>query len=257
MATHRQRFVTGPDAGTGWGQLGVGLRHSLQLALTEPPQPLLLTFSTKGNLDNVYRALAPVLGDAALSRLSKAGETSTPIPMAMITDRTASHCYEWNGPVLLVYPTATMLNHVGELRGVTAEVVVPWTDTQAGDWIRAWSPMPLGSAKAASPIAPPPPEVVYAIRSLTGFVNPVNGLKTRADREETIGVIETISHYCPSFSPSDLRAWLVGSLKWDGEMASEAESIHNSVRDGKRPRGSRGPDARSWEYWGQRAREAE
>ena len=249
MNQHRQRYVTGVDGESGGVELQAGLETAIELG--QSAGCLLITFSTKHNLVNVRGILESKLGTKCVALLEKNGAARIRFDIAIVTDRTATQLYSWHGPVLMVYPTDRMLNQVGSMAEVTAEIVVPWHSGQAEKWICARIPTPLGSASSSDvPSALKLPQVVeHALRGLDAFVNPVNCLCTKSDREQAIQVFETLQHYHPELEANSVHAYLVGVLDWDGEMADSAHEIYRELQAGKRLRGRKGPDAQLYEYW--------
>ncbi|MGH7243433.1 MAG: hypothetical protein ACREJD_08465 [Phycisphaerales bacterium] len=209
---------------------------------------MLLTFSFKANLETASPRLASILGRQVVSGLWSTRDTDSRIRVTVDQDSTP---YAWNGPVLMVWPTAKMLNRVGEIRDVTAEVVVPWMAGTEGiaEWINAWAPTPIGAATATSKSSTLSPQVLVALQRLTDFINFGNGLVTKSDREEAIQVFETLIAFEPALNIGDVRAWLVSEGKWPGDVADEAKSILDDLEAGKKLRGRRGPDRARYDRW--------
>lgn len=254
MSTQRKRFITGADSvGGSPSQLEIGARHANSF-LTEEAEGLLMTFHTKQNLDNVLNRLSNVYGPAVNKLWAN---RHAQLPLKVMSDRDQPP-FSWRGPVLMVYPNARMLGRVAEIRDVTAEVVVPWTTEREDirDWIRAWTPLPLGAG--VSPPARPDlsPVTQEALRCLTSFVNLNNLLVTSSDREEAIHTFETLLAFDSEFDAEAARARLVGHEGWSAEMADRAMKIIDDLRADKRLRGRRGPDRRRYELWCERASEA-
>ncbi len=236
-------------------QLEIGARHAAGL-LPDGAGGLLMTFYARQNLDNVSGKLANVFGSRVVNALWDSRTRST--QLKVVADRDTPP-FSWHGPVLLVYPSARTMGRVAEIEGVTAEVVVPWTAEKDDirQWIRAWSPAPIGSAGPSPMSGVLSPVVREALRSLTSFVNFNNVLVTSSDKAEAIGTFETLLAFEGSLDSSEVRAWLVGHEQWPAEMADRAADIIDDLCAGKRIRGRRGPDRRRYDVWCQRASESE
>ncbi len=108
----------------------------MRLALEHGGDGLLITFTTKHNLDNVRDLLVPIIGELGICLLASKGRLESELSLQIETDRTLSTMYEWSGPVLMVYPTETMLVRISEVRGITHEFLVPLA---LSEHIRTWS----------------------------------------------------------------------------------------------------------------------
>src|SRR5690606_35455885 len=107
----------------------------------------LMTFYAKSNFDNGSARLADVFGPRTVNSLwGRCTEGS----LRIITERDQPP-FSWSAPVLMVYLNGKMLDRVGGMTTVTAELVVPWTAEGNGilEWIAAWDPSALGTATPA------------------------------------------------------------------------------------------------------------
>ncbi len=226
-------------------QLEIAASHAITL-FHEGTEGLLLTFYAKTNLDTVSPRLSKVFEERVVHNLwAMRGRRS---PLQVMTERDSGP-YSWNGPVLMVYPNAKMLNRVADIGDVTAEIVVPWIGNKdIVDWTAAWSPQRLGAAIASPTIEPPSPAVIAALRWLSSFVNTNNGLSTKTDRDETIQVFETLLAY-DKLEIRSVKAWLMTEGRWPGEIADEACAIIQDLIAGKRLHGCGGPDRSRYDRW--------
>lgn len=246
MSHKRSRFVTPIYERMPREHLVIAFTHAYRLAGETPSDGLLLTFSTKDNLTNIADVLRPILTDRGVKALKNSSRLEGNTPIQMVTDRSAGSLASWDGPVLLVYPTKSMLDRIGDMRSVRAEIVAPFAMTEhIKAWIKAWAPTPILGAEAPSHRPLPALAIARGLEQI--YAN--NGLVTMAEREEAIETFETIIHYAPEFTSDDLHAYLLGTLGWDGAAASEARSIFEDLVSGKKIRGRSDPSKQLWDYW--------
>ena len=246
MDQERSRFVTPIYEKMPREQLAAAFAQAYQLADEHGGEGLLVTFTTKANLDNIADVLRPLLGAQGIKTLKATSRLEGKTPIQMVTDRTFGSLSGWNGPALLVYPTKVMLTKIGDTHGITAEIVAPFT---MRDYIRTWaesfSPKPILGAE----VSPPPPKPAQAIQRGLEQIYHNNGLVTQSEREEAIRTFETIIAFAPGFTADQLHAWLLGHLGWGSEEASEARKIFEDLLAGKNIRGRSGPSKELWDYW--------
>ncbi len=246
MSRERSRFITPTYPEMPREHLAAAFGQACQLAEQHGGDGLLVTFSTKEILSNIADVLTPLLGEQGIKSLRKASRLEGTTPVQMVTDRSVGSLPSWDGPALLVYPTRAMIETVGSVRGITAEIVAPFTMRDyIQTWVQSYSPKPLLGAEAASPRPDPAPPIRRGLEQI--YHN--NGLVTRSEREEAIRIFETIIHFAPEFTADQLHAYLLGVLGWEGAEASEARKIFEELQDGKRLRGRSGPSKGLWDYW--------
>ena len=247
MSNERLRFIAPYQVNVRGEAITAIVGEGIKVAASSPCDGLLVTFPAKDSINTVAPLLKPILSTGGIKELLKPGSriNSKP-PIQAVTDATLKNIYNWNGPVVLIYPSERMLRAIDDMRGVSHQIVIPWLQTAPIDaWIAAWSPTPIMGATTS----PPQPRPILAIERALKRIYANNGLVTRSEREEAIETFETIIHFAPGFTPDELHAYLLGTLRWDGAAANEARKIYTDLLAGKQIRGRSGPKQELWDYW--------
>jgi hypothetical protein len=254
MKPSRARYITGSNLSSESRQLEVGLGCALQLAFNAGAG-VLVTCSMLDMLKRIQGSLEQVLGPALASRLCRDHRLAGATPFEVLTDAKMHAMHSWSGVVLMVYPTERMLDHVGEMHGVSAEICVPWDESRTSAWRSAWNPIPLGTAVKEQPPLPLPKQIRCALDALTATINLNNHLATERDRNDALRYFATIVRFEPDVESARIRAYLVADCGWDGKTATEAQGLFDGIRAGKRYRGQVDADERLWSWIEEKARE--
>ncbi len=140
----RERFIT-PLCGNHFRRVvRDAFTYAAWLVGGDAKDGLLVTLTAMQVVPELCAALRPVLGETGVQNLLNSGRVSGETRVQLITDLTMHDHTAWRGPVLMICPYPKMLRHVGSMRGVTAEVVVPSViDETIGAWIELWKPTPI------------------------------------------------------------------------------------------------------------------
>lgn len=245
MKPARARYITGSNLDSTSRQLEIGLTLALKLT-SESRGGLLLTCSMLEMLSRIEDSLERILGQAVTRRLRRDHRIDGVLRIEVLTDAKVHTTHSWNGVVLMIYPSEKMLNHVGEMLDVAAEVCVPWDEARTNPWRAAWNAIPVGTAPKQVVFVGVPKNVAAALKSLTQIVNLNNHLATERDRKDALRYLAMIERFSPEVDGAAVRAYLMGACGWDGKTATEAHELFDGIRAGKRFRGQPEPDEQLW-----------
>jgi hypothetical protein len=190
----------------------------------------LLVVSGKGNLEGT---LETVLGRNAVSQLGKDNRVRIGgTTIELMTERIKRS--SWAGPVLALYPTERLLGLIDGIRGVSDVLVVPWLAEEVVPWIRTWSARELGSTAEAPAPAFSNPTVRAALEALNDRVNRATGLAHPSDRAAAIEMFRLLRRARETFSPEEIRSWLLSQLSWQPRHADQVAEVAEKVLSGGR-----------------------
>jgi hypothetical protein len=128
----------------------------------------------------------------------------------------------WDGPVLVVDPSARLLDAVDDLEAVPAVCVVSCNRAEVQGWIYRWNaglldphhPLPSSNLPAFSN-----PVVETELRALTGQVNLQTGIIHPSDREAAIACFTALREARVRYKPLEIENWLITRGGWKVEDA--------------------------------------
>lgn len=187
------------------------------------------------------RVMSEVLGEHEAKTLAKNGSIKLPnsaVELSLMTLRDKP--YNWNGPVLVVYPSKELLDMIDSLFDVTHVLVIPWTLEEMQYWINTWGAYELGTqpTKSKKELVSNP-VVEEALISLTARVNVSTGISHPLDRASAIDLFRRLKATGEHFDPEEVRAWLVAEGNWKPKYADEVAEVARGVIEGKRFRETR------------------
>lgn len=192
--------------------------------------------------DNVRGIIRDVVGDTTAQALLNdqpvvLGKSSR-TQVKLVTQRTLPYRGP-SGPVLAVYPTATLLTKLDTLDDISAIAVVPWTMEEITPWIQKWQARDfLLTASPASAATTPQlrlsnPVVEQALLSLTHRVNLSTGLGHQRDKDAAVWMFRKLRAAKEDVDFGQLPAWLVAH-GWRSDDADRLMRLGSDIYAGKR-----------------------
>ncbi|MCY3780479.1 MAG: hypothetical protein OXG78_09245 [Chloroflexi bacterium] len=235
MTTRRKLYISsyGPEE----RPVKIGFFWLLDTAVREGRERAYLAVPTLQNLDGV---IATSLDKDLVKRLKR--DKSIPISyegasltLGLLTDRIDSHSLH-QGPALVFYPNARLLEKIDDCYEVTHVLVVPWLMKDIEEWIQTWNAKELGKvdSQPSEPVFSDP-VVEQALKSLTRQVNLSTGLGHPSDRDSAIWLFRKLKRANIRYSPIEIKGWLVRH-GWRTEYANDVKEVAEKIQNGKRLR---------------------
>jgi hypothetical protein len=186
------------------------------------------------NLDGMIRE---TIGDAVVKALRTRGRIVVQgSEIVLLTE----HKLVYNGqnsPLLAFYPNPKFLDELDSIPSISAMLVVPWNFSEVEPWIRARSASELG-VPSVTPTGPSVQSrvVEQALKGLTLRVNLSTGISHPRDHAAAVQMFEILKRAGESFSPDEVKAWLIGKGGWKATHAQDVAEVAQKVLEGRRLR---------------------
>lgn len=215
----------------------IGFRWLLNAALREGKTQAYLAAPTMRILDGV---VADCLGNAFVKVLKRDKRISVShegarLALGLLTERIDPYS-PYQGPALVMYPNARLLEKVDDHHEVTDVLVVPWIMADIEEWIQIWHAQELGM-EAEQPNEPAfsDPVVEAALKSLTMRVNLSTGIAHPSDRDLAVWVFLRLNQARIRYNLVEIKGWLVRH-GWRSKHANAVKEVAAKIQNGKRVR---------------------
>lgn len=227
-----ERYITN-SASLDTDALAAGFNKILELCIYFSHNVVILHLPTKNQL----RQLSILLGQTTIRELDNDNYSSlNGITFNLNTERL--DISNWTEDIVLsLYPTSRMSDNLNNLRRARAIVVVPWIDSERGEWIRTWNPEIIGGAQENAGPIDLDPRLERALVALTSMINLSTGLSHSSDRERTIQLLRILHQNRIQLNPADMRIWALQN-GWNSNGANELRDYAQGVLEGRRYRTS-------------------
>lgn len=235
MAKRRKLYVS--SYGPKEMPIKIGFFWLLDAAVRERRDHAYLAVPVLQNLDGV---IAIALGKTLVKRLKR--DKSIPVSyegaslnLILLTDRIDSNSPH-NGPALVFYPNARLLEKIDDRCEITDVLVVPWIMKDIEEWIQSCNAQELGK-EDSQPSDPSfsDPVVEQALKSLTRRVNLRTGFGHPSDRESAIWLFRRLKQANIRYKPIEIKGWLVRH-GWSITHANDVKKVAEKIQNGKRLR---------------------
>ena len=235
MTTRRKLYIT--SHGPKEEPIKKGFFWLLDAAVRGSRERAYLVAPTLQTLDGV---ISNALDEDLIKRLKR--DKSVPISfdgasltLSVLTDRIDFYSPH-QGPALVMYPNARLLEKLDDHYGITDILVVPWIMKDIRDWIETWNAQELGT-EDEQPNEPEfsDPVVEEALKSLTNRVNLSTGLEHPSDRDSAIWLFRKLKRANIRYNPIEIKGWLVRH-GWSSSDANDVKEVAEKIQNGKRLR---------------------
>ena len=144
--------------------------------------------------------------------------------------------YEWNGPILALWPTKSLMDTIDSLKGENDVLMVPWTLEEVQFWIDTWNARELGTDDSATAPRRINTAVEIALERLDSIVNKSTGILHPSDRKTAIETFTKLRNNGTPFNPEEVRAWLIRESGWEPRHADDVSRVAKAVLEGRRLR---------------------
>lgn len=196
-----------------------------------------LAVPTLRNLDGV---VADCLGNAFVKELKRDKRMSVShegasLTIGLLTERIDPYS-SYQGPALVLYPNARLLEKMDDHDKVTDVLVVPWIMADIEEWIQIWNAQELGAGdQQPNEPAFSDPVVEAALKSLTMRVNLSTGIAYPSDRDLAVWIFLRLNQARIRYNLIEIKGWLVRH-GWRSKHANEVKKIAAKIQSGKRVR---------------------
>jgi len=197
-----------------------------------PKKKVFLAVLGYGNLEGV---VSDVIGQHIVKRLQKDSKVVlSGTEVVLVTERKLIYD-AGSAPIVSIYPTSKFLDQLDSIRNVSEILVVPWNFEEVEPWIRTWNATELGAAPQVRPSPLVSNTVVQqALRSLTAIVNVSTGISHPRDRTTAIQTFEILRDAGETFTPGEVKAWLIAEGGWKATDAQEVAEVAQKVLEYRR-----------------------
>jgi len=186
-------------------------------------------------LRNLDGLIGNELGKSAVRDLKSAGKTLMLGKDIYVVTKLRPLPNADNGPLIAFYPYGRFLDSLDSIRNVMALLVVPWTMQEIDYWIRTWNAKELGAKNSRTGYKLAVSEAVEeALKDLVGRVNRSTGMENPADRDTAAQSFVILKEGGETYSPDEIKAWLVSKAGWRATHAREVAEVAAEVLLGKR-----------------------
>lgn len=190
-------------------------------------------------LSNLGGVISSTIGAASAARLKTDKRTalSSTLQLELLTEK--DHRYDFQGPILVVYPTHKLLDKVDALSKVTAVCVVPWIMEDVRAWVQTWGaerlmlPGELAAASAPSPSFTLDPILRVALEELTKSVNLSTGITHSLDKAKAVNLFRLLRDAQIPFDPEAVKGWLLANENWKPSGANDVRQVAADILAGK------------------------
>ncbi|MGQ9586873.1 MAG: hypothetical protein ACUVT7_00620 [Thermoplasmata archaeon] len=195
---------------------------------------------TKGHiavagLRNFDGLIGEELGKAAVRDLKFAGKTLILGKDIYIVTKLRPLRDADNAPVVAFYPYGKFLDSLDSIRNVMALLVVPWNMQEIETWVRTWDAKELGvKSNKGGPRFAVNRILEEALRDLVGRVNRSAGMENPVDRDAAAQLFVILREGGETYSPDEIKAWLVSEAGWRATHAREVAEVAAEVLLGNR-----------------------
>jgi len=224
--THFYVDTSGPDQ--------AGLLAALQWFLGRAQGRVgLLAVPTKSQLQQGL--LVDTLGKAICKKLAKnEAVTDSGVTFEAVTERTRPSTWR-EGPVLVLYPSRSLLNKIDTLPGTTEVLVLPWAPGECDDWVEQWGATDILSGTAAA-IPSLSPKVEATLERVRDAVNVRSGISHPNDRSYVVRAFKSLKEEGEPLDQQGIRAWLVREGHFDADDADTIADIAARIEAGRQVR---------------------
>lgn len=216
------------------GPSSQAVQKALQWLLKYPTEKGFIAVMVYGNLRGT---ISSVLGNAAVKTLIKTGSlVLSGKEILLVTERKPVYSGN-NFPLVAFYPNTKFLDKLDSIPNVSAMLVVPWIMKEVELWIRTWNAVELGTQqKKKVPSLVRNKVVEQALKDLTACVNVSTGIIHPLDRSRAIQTFKILRDGGETFTPHEVKAWLIAEGGWKATHAQEVAEVAQKVLEGKRLR---------------------
>ena len=235
MTVRRKLYISsyGPDE----EPIKIGYRWLLDAAVREGQTQAYLAALTMRILDGV---VADCLGNAFVKVLKRDKRISVShdgagLTLDLLTERIDSTS-RYQGPALVMYPNARLLEKMDDHHEVTDVLVVPWIMADIEEWIQIWHAQELRTEdEQPSEAEFSDPVVEAALKSLTMGVNLSTGIAHPSDRDLAVWVFLRLNQARIRYNLVEIKGWLVRQ-GWMSKHANAVKEVAAKIQNGKRVR---------------------
>ncbi|MCY4020012.1 MAG: hypothetical protein OXG39_11445 [Chloroflexi bacterium] len=196
-----------------------------------------LAVPTLQNLDGV---VADCLGNEFVKELKRdkrmmVSHEGASLTFDLLTERIDTSS-SYQGPALVMYPNARLLEKMDDDDRVTDVLVVPWIMADIEEWIQIWRAQQLGME--GEQLREPEfsdPVVEAALKTLTIRVNLSTGIAHPSDRDLAVWVFLRLNLARILYDPVEIKGWLVRH-GWKSRHADAVKEVATKIQSGKRVR---------------------
>lgn len=166
--------------------------------------------------DNLTGTISQVLGNTFVSKLKKGNSITISNNTKLSLLKKIS---EFNGPIIVIYPTPKLLDKIDDMYNVTDVLVIPWLFEEIIPWIKGWGAKELGSSLGKNiPKLSLEYRIIDKLEKLSKSVNLSTGIGHPSDKNTAIRCFEYFKSNNISVDLIELRAWLIAN-NWKSKSA--------------------------------------
>lgn len=194
-----------------------------------PGAKALLAVRAKSQLKRILTGLLPVAQIQEFTQRAR-----LPLPGLWLQLLTLhSGRISWDGPVLVVDPSVTLLNRVDDLEGVPAVGVLSWNWEKVRGWVARWH---AGVLDVHHPLPAPQwpafsnPVLEAELQRLTRQVNLLTGIIHPNDRAMARACFTELCERQIEFDGLEVEQWLITCGGWQVEDAADVRRVAEAAQ---------------------------